>query len=126
MNQDQFTVIAVSTIFFQIEIQNSIQLNNSVPYVSIFTEETLLDCRLQYETMTREERDIAILAKIECGIHMGSTTERGKHKTQTERKQTRNKNYFHGRRICRTIFQYIHGIGEQQLDNISYLCCQNF
>ena len=95
------------------------ELNNGVPCVSIFTQETLIDCRMQYETMTREERDIAILAKIECGMHMGSTTERSKHKKQGERKHTRNDYYFRGRRICRTIFQYIHGIGETQLDKLN-------
>ena len=73
---------------------------------------------MQYQTLAHNEKDCAILGKIEAFIHMSESTERSGHK-QTERKRTRNDYFFRGHRICRELFKYVHCIGESQLDKLN-------
>lgn len=97
----------------------SCTFNNGSPCYSAFDRESLDDARMHYEAMLKRDRVIAILAKIECGIGKTEETERPKQKSQTERKRTRNEYYHLRRRICRDVFQYIHCIGEKQLDALN-------
>ena len=46
-----------------------------------FSPEDIEQCRLQYLALTTEQRDIALLAKIEVGIHMESQTRKYKKKS---------------------------------------------
>ena len=95
----------------------SCTLNDGLPCHSLFSPELLADIRMQYESLSKNKRDVAILAKIESGMHLGEQTERSK-KAQTSRKRTRNDYYLHGRRICRNLFQHLHCIGETQLEKL--------
>ena len=67
----------------------------------------------------RDEFDIALLAKIECGIHMDDTL-RSTKKAPTQSKVKRQKvrlNYFHkGRAVCREFFLHLHVMGKDKLD----------
>ncbi|KAK3766527.1 hypothetical protein RRG08_056457 [Elysia crispata] len=44
-----------------------------------FSPEDIEQCRLQYLALTTEQRDNALLAKIEVGIHMESQTQKSKY-----------------------------------------------
>ena len=89
--------------------------NDGLPCYTAFDPDVLENARLQYcmPWMTKEERDIAVLAKIESGIHMEEQT-CSTRQVNNGRKSTRIDFFFRGRPICRDIFFLLHSIGKQQ------------
>ncbi|XP_012939228.2 uncharacterized protein LOC106012062 [Aplysia californica] len=59
---------------------------NGQPCFSRYTKEEIESCRLSFMSLTKEELDVAIMAKIQVCIHLGSETQRTK-KAQTPRQQ---------------------------------------
>lgn len=66
--------------------------------------------------MSREELDIAILAKLSCGMHLSQLTCRSKQKEQTVRSSQRTDFFHHGLKICRQTFKYMHTVGQDKLN----------
>ncbi|XP_035516337.1 uncharacterized protein LOC118327178 [Morone saxatilis] len=79
-------------------------------------QEELQMIRYCFLEMTREELDIAILAKLSCGMHLSQLTSRTHKKEQTVRKSQRTDFFHHGEKICRDTFKYLHAIGQVKLD----------
>lgn len=75
----------------------------------------LANVRLQFLGMTHDELDIAILAKLSCGMDLSSLTTSSRKGQQNVRKAQRTDFFYHGFRVCRDIFRYIHGIGQDKL-----------
>ena len=98
-------------ISFKCDCQN----NNGLPCYTAFDVHDLHDARLQYcqPWITKDERDIAILAKIESSIHLDDQTRRS-HKKQKDRKASRTDFFFRGRPLCMKVWLQIHNIGEGQ------------
>ncbi|XP_035270854.1 uncharacterized protein LOC118225889 [Anguilla anguilla] len=92
------------------------KLNEGKPCHTRFPKEELLDVRLQYLNLSREELDIAILSKLSCGMHLSDTTSRSRKREQTQRLAHRTDYYYHGHRICRDVFKYLHGVGQDKLN----------
>ena len=65
--------------------------------------------------MTREELDLAVLSKLACGIHLDQFTKKSKQKEQTERRASRTDYFFHGHKICRDFFKFMHSISQDRL-----------
>ena len=91
---------------------------NGNPCSSMFAPGELSDMRLNYAEMTRDQLDIAVLAKLACGMHLSKETQRSRKRTQTERKAQRTDFFHHGHKICRDTFKYLHGIGQDRLNNL--------
>ncbi|KAK7485292.1 hypothetical protein BaRGS_00023543 [Batillaria attramentaria] len=89
-------------------------LNNGRPCHTRFSVAELMDTRMHYMTISKKELDIAVLAKLECGIHLSRMTTRKKRKP-TERKKHRTDFYHRGYRICNLIFVYLHGFSYKKL-----------
>lgn len=92
-------------------------LNKGQPCCTNFSDAEIESTRLQFLNLSQEkdEFDIAILSKLECGIHMEETTRKSK-KGNVKRSKVRL-DYFHkGHSICRTFFLYIHCMGKDKLD----------
>lgn len=89
-------------------------LNNGQPCHTRFSVAELMDTRMHYMTISKKELDIAVLAKLECGIHLSRMTTRKKRKP-TERKKHRTDFYHHGYRICNLMFVYLHGFSYKKL-----------
>ncbi|XP_025110033.1 uncharacterized protein LOC112573679 [Pomacea canaliculata] len=89
-------------------------LNNGQPCHTRFSVGELMDTRMHYMTISKKELDIAVLAKLECGIHLSRMTTRKKRKP-TERKKHRTDFYHHGYRICNLMFVYLHGFSYKKL-----------
>lgn len=75
-----------------------------------------------YLEMTREELDIAILAKLSCGMHLSQMTSRFRKKEQTVRNAQimPSAQIFchHGMKIYRDTFKYLHSIGQGKLNRL--------
>ena len=69
---------------------------------------------MHYLSISKKELDIAVLAKLECGIHLTKMTTRKKRKP-TERKKHRTDFYHRGYRICNLMFVYLHGFSYKKL-----------
>ena len=91
------------------------KLNQGLPCSTAFDPEDLVDARMQYcqPWMSKEERDIAVLAKIESGIHLDDQT-LGWKKKRADRKVSRVEYLFRGRPLCLKNFLTLHNIGESQ------------
>ncbi|XP_041373710.1 LOW QUALITY PROTEIN: uncharacterized protein LOC121386766 [Gigantopelta aegis] len=100
------------------EFQCSCKYYDGQPCSIQFTVDELQNVRLSFMELTREELDVAILAKLSCGMHLSASTSRSRKKVQTERKAHRTDFYFHGHRICRDTFKYLHNIGQKKLNNL--------
>ncbi|KAL2104400.1 hypothetical protein ACEWY4_001268 [Coilia grayii] len=90
--------------------------NDGQPCSTRFSPEELLMIRCCYLEMSREELDIAILAKLSCGMHLSQLTSRSKKKEQTVRTSQRTDFFHHGLKICRETFKYLHSIGQDKLN----------
>ncbi|KAK7100005.1 uncharacterized protein [Littorina saxatilis] len=90
------------------------QLNNGEPCHTRFSVRELMDTRSHYMSISKKELDIAVLAKLECGIHLTKMTTRKKRRP-TERKKHRTDFYHHGYRICNLMFVYLHGFSYKKL-----------
>ena len=89
-------------------------LNNGQPCHTRFSVGELMDTRMHYMSTSKKELDIAVLAKLECGIHLTKMTTRKKRKP-TERKKHRTDFYHRGYRICNLMFVYLHGFSYKKL-----------
>ena len=58
----------------------SCKLNDGQPCHTRYSPEELADVRLQYFSMTHDELDIAVLAKLSCGMHLTSMTTQSRKK----------------------------------------------
>ena len=93
----------------------SCKLNDGQPCHTRYPPEELSDVRLQYGSMTHDELDIAVLAKLSCGMHRTTMTTQSRKKGQKERNTMRTDFYHHGFRICRDVFKSLHGISQNKL-----------
>ena len=100
------------------EFRCSCKLNQGQSCSTQFMVDELQNVRLGFMELTREELDVAILAKLSCGMHLSALTSRSRKKAQTERKAQRTDFYFHGSRICRDTFKFIHNISQDKLTNL--------
>ena len=91
------------------------KLHEEKPCFTAFDERDILERRDDYLTMTKDELDLVILSKLACGIHLDHYTKRPKQKLQTERKATRTDYFFHGHKICRDFFKFLHSISQDRL-----------
>lgn len=106
------------------DAQNTATLNYPGPFPCIcsnpcyakFSPQDIEGFRLQYLSLEKNELDIALLAKIACGIHISSETIKSKKGAQSERKASRTDYAHHGHKICRSFFKYLHCIGQDKLN----------
>ena len=91
--------------------------NAGNPCYTMFADGEIEAIRCCFLEMTRDELDIAILAKLSCGMHLSDMTSRSR-RAQSERKTQRTDFYHHSKRICRDTFKYVHGIGQDKLNNL--------
>ena len=94
------------------------KLNDGSPCFTAFDEADIQRIRDQFSSFTREEFDIAIMAKLECGIHVESVTRKSKNNKQTIRKASKTDYFLHGHRICRDFFKFVHHLGQTKLDSL--------
>ena len=90
---------------------------NKKPCYQRYTQPELMALRNQYKALNKKELDIAILAKLQTGMHLSVMTCQKK-KAHTERKQVRSDHYIHGERICRETFCFIHRIAAKKLSTL--------
>ncbi|XP_072029641.1 uncharacterized protein [Amphiura filiformis] len=86
----------------------------SKPCYTRYERQELMAFRNQYKALNKKELDIAILSKIQTGMHLSPMTCQKK-KLHTERKKVRSDHYFHGDKICRDTFCFIHRISHNKL-----------
>ena len=91
------------------------KLYDGQPCHGRFSVDELANVRLQFLGMTHDDLDIAILAKLSCGMHLSSLTTSSRKGQQNVRKAQRTDFFYHGFRVCRDIFRYIHDIGQDKL-----------
>ena len=84
------------------------------PCYTRYEKPELMAYRGQYKALNKKELDIAILSKIQTGMHLSPLTCQKK-KCHTERKKVRSDHYFHGDKICRDTFCFIHRISHNKL-----------
>ena len=89
-------------------------LNSGQQCHTRFSVGELMDTRMHYMSTSKKELDIAVLAKLECGIHLTKMTTRKKRKP-TVRKKHRTDFYHRGFRICNQMFVYLHGFSYKKL-----------
>ena len=99
----------------EVAFKCSCKLNDGQPCHTRYELDELAMIQLQYLPMTHEKLDIAILAKLSCGMHLSSMTRRTRNGQQQERKVQRTDFYLHRYRICRDIFRQIHAISQDKL-----------
>ena len=75
----------------------------------------LADVRWQYPSLTCDELDTAVLAKLSCGMHLTPMTTQSRTKEQKERKTQRTDFYHHSFRICRDVFKSLHATSQDKL-----------
>ena len=103
------------------ETESEFQLNcryklfDGQPCHGRFSVDELADVRMQFLGMTHDELEIAIFAKLSCGMHLSTFTTASCRGQQKVRKSQRTDFYHHGFRVCHEIFRYIHGIGQDKL-----------
>lgn len=101
------------------ETESEFQLNcryklfDGQPCHGRFSVDELADVRMQFLGMTHDELEIAIFAKLSCGMHLSTFTTASCRGQQKVRKSQRTD--FYGFRACHEIFRYIHGIGQDKL-----------
>ena len=98
-----------------VTIKCSCKLNDGQPCHTRYAPGELADIQLQYLAMTHDELDIAVLAKLSCGMHLSSMTRKTRRGQQQERQAQRTDFYLHGFRICRDIFKKLHAISQDKL-----------
>ena len=76
----------------------------------------LLNCRMQSLSLSRNELDMCISAKISVGLHCTASTISSHRKYQTERKRDRMTYMHEGKKICRDTFMFMHGIFKDRLE----------
>ena len=96
------------------EFKCSCKYNKGKPCFSRYARPELMEFRSQYKALNKKELDIAILSKIQTGMHLSPMTCQKK-KAHTERKKVRSDHYFHGDKICRDTFCFIHRISHNKL-----------
>ena len=94
----------------EITVSCSCKLNDGQSCHTRFSSDELAGVRLQFLDLTRSELDIAVLAKLSCGIHLSSLTSSSRKGQQKERKAHRTDFYHHGYRVCREVFRYLHAL----------------
>ena len=97
----------------------SCKLHNDLPCYPRFSVELLTETQMQYQALSKSDRDIALSKKWVWNTHdWTNATERPKQKEPKKRERTRCYCYFQGGRICQHLFQYLHCIGEKQLNSL--------
>ncbi|KAK3765711.1 hypothetical protein RRG08_026185 [Elysia crispata] len=82
-----------------------------------FSPEDIEQCRLQYLALITEQRDIALLAKIEVGIHMESQMRKSKKSQQSIRQASRTDLHW-DINVCRKFFRYLHCAGDDKITDM--------
>ena len=75
----------------------------------------MADIQLEYLATTHDELDVAVLAKLSCGMHLLSMARKTRRGQQQERQAQRTDFYLHGFHICRDIFKQLHAISQDKL-----------
>lgn len=88
--------------------------NNGEPCCTHFDAQELQSIRLGFLELSRDELDIAILAKLSCGMHLTASTTKSRKKAEAQRTDF----FYHGFKICRDTFRYIHNISQDKLNNL--------
>ncbi|XP_035246446.1 uncharacterized protein LOC118212563 [Anguilla anguilla] len=55
-------------------------------------------------------------------MHLSDTISRSRKREQTQRLAHRTDYYYHGHRICRDVFKYLHGVGQDKLNALMKHC----
>ena len=88
--------------------KSSCHLHNDNPCYSGFTEEFVLELRMNMSSLPDYEKDLIILGKISSTIRNSLMTEKSKRKEQTARQQQRPNYCVEGQRVCRETFKFLH------------------
>ena len=88
--------------------KSSCHLHNDNPCYSGFTEEFVLELRMNMSSLPDYEKDLVILGKISSTIRNSLMTEKSKTKEQTARQQQRTNYCVEGQRVCRETFKFLH------------------
>ena len=86
----------------------SCHLHNDAPCFSAFTEEFVLNLRMDMSALPAYEKDLIILGKISSTIRNDPMTEKSKRKQQKARQQQRTNYCVEGQRVCRETFRFLH------------------
>ena len=86
----------------------SCHLHDDAPCFSAFTEEFVLNLRMDMSALPAYEKDLIILGKISSTIRNAPMTEKSKRKQQTARQQQRTNYCVEGQRVCRETFRFLH------------------
>lgn len=73
-----------------------------------FSNEYVHRLRMDMNALTPKEKDMFIMGKISCHIHLSKDTECSKRKTQKERKRYRTTFMIENKVICRDTFRFMH------------------
>ena len=98
-----------------VTIKCSCKLNDGQPCHIRYVPGELADIQLPYLAVTHDGLDVAVLAKLSCGMHLSSMTRKTRRGQQQERQAQRTDFYLHGFRICRDIFKQLHAISQDKL-----------
>ena len=78
------------------------------PCKALIDDEDIVSQRYAMLELSKTEQEIAIMAQLNACTNFAPTTCCTKRKEQTERKLNRTVYYFHGQRICREMFCFLH------------------
>ena len=93
----------------------SCKLNDRQPCHTRYSPNELANVQLQYLSMTHDDLDTAVLAKLSSGMHVTSMTNESRKKEQKEQNMQRTDFYHHSFRICHDLFTLLHGISQDKL-----------
>ena len=88
------------------------------PCSNMLDFECIVDYRESCQEMSREELDIVIKSQLLAHRRSGSHTNAKKHKVK-ERERPFQEFFFHGKRVCRSTFCFLHNIERKKLLAIS-------
>lgn len=88
--------------------KSSCHLHNDNPCYSGFTEEFVLELRMNTSSLPDYEKELIILGIISSTIRNAPMTEKSKRKEQTARQQQRTNYCVEGQRVCRETFKFLH------------------
>ena len=74
----------------------------------LFPEDEILNYRLDIFGLSREQKDLVILAQINATQDSSASTKSSRRKEQKEREAARTLYFFHGSGICRDMFMFLH------------------
>ena len=84
------------------------------PCYQQFRGEELVDIRMYHLSMTKDELDIAILGQLKAFLNNGPLTCNTKRCVNTPRQKGRSQYRLNGDKVCRDLFEYLHGVGSKK------------